>query len=121
MDRHLYWRTGRQNFRMEGSTQPAGSIDSFMISGRVGFPANPSTLVYAKAGDNVIETSANPEFFTFDSGRPETLAAHQLGFGIETNLTEHVNLRLEGLYTAASEGLVVELAQEGQATLTPRW
>ncbi|NGP18565.1 outer membrane protein [Devosia aurantiaca] len=109
-----------QNSPLEGSTELIGSVDnSFFISGRVGFLANPDTLIYGKGGIGVIETTANPEFFTFDSGGTQTLPAVQLGGGFETRLADHVNLRLEGLYTHTTEGFVVDLTQEEQATLFP--
>jgi opacity protein-like surface antigen len=90
-----------------------------MVTGRLGYLTNDSTLLYGKVGLGVAQVTANPEFFTFGSGGTQWLAAHQMGAGIETMLNENASLRLEGLLTTVDQGFVVDLTQTDQATLFP--
>ncbi len=109
-----------QNSPLQGSTTLFGTLDgAAMVTGRVGFLTSDSTLVYAKIGVGLAQVTANPDFFTFGSGGTKWLAAHQVGGGIETLLTENASLRLEGTVTTVDQGFVVDLTQTDQATLYP--
>lgn len=86
-----------QNSPLQGSTKLFASIDgTAMVTGRVGFVATPGTLVYAKGGIGVLRTTANPEFFTFDSGGTKLLLGHTIGGGVEAMVTDNLSVKLEG-------------------------
>ena len=74
------------------------------VTARAGYLIDPATLAYAKAGWAVIDTKTNRDYF-FDDARSATLNGIQVGAGIETRLTSNVSLKVEGLYTEATEKL----------------
>ena len=97
-----------------------GTVDAvFALTARAGYVASPSTLIYVKGGFAGLLTEANEEFFPLDGGERKVLSAYQIGGGIESALTEKLTLRVEGLYTEATEGVVVNNSQPDQITLTP--
>jgi opacity protein-like surface antigen len=109
-----------QNSPLQGSTTLFGSLNgTAMLTGRVGVLASDSTLLYGKVGVGFASVTANPDFFTFGSGGTKWLAAHQVGGGIETMLTDNASLRVEGTVTTVDRGFVVDLTQTDQATLYP--
>lgn len=109
-----------QNSPQQGSTKLFGSIDgTAMLSGRLGMLTDAHTLVYLKGGMGVLQTTANPKFFTFGSGGTKYLIGHEVGVGVETMITDQLSLGVEGLYTMADQGYTVDLTQTDQATLFP--
>lgn len=114
------FRDPEQNSSQVGATTLFGSLDATaMVTARLGFLASPTTLLYAKGGVGYVQTTANPEFFTFGSGGTRWLPGYQFGGGAETMVAPNVSLRLEGMMTQATEGFVVDLTQFGQASLYP--
>jgi len=81
--------------------------------------ADPSTLIYLKGGLGILQTTANPKFFTFGSGGTKYLIGHEVGLGVETMINSQLSLGFEGLYTMADQGFTVDLTQTDQATLFP--
>lgn len=92
---------------------------SFMASARIGRVVSPGTLLYAKAGFGALLVDANEEFFPLGGGGSETLAAYQIGAGIESALTDNVTMRLEGLYTEATDHITADNTQSGQVEIKP--
>lgn len=103
-----------------GATDEFAYVDNVAaLSVRFGTRLNSATLLYAKAGIAAIQTRANEDFFALAGGGEETLPGYQLGLGIETALTDHVTLGVEGLYTAATDELITDNTQLGQVALRP--
>jgi outer membrane immunogenic protein len=91
------------------------------VTGRLGFLATPSTLVYGRAGPARIDFTASPDYFNVVNpaslaGRSK-LRASQVGGGIETFVTDHVALRVEGLFTKANEDVVLNGIAPGDTRL----
>ena len=91
------------------------------VTGRVGVLATPSTLVYGRAGPARIDFTASPDYFNVvnpasGAGRSK-LHASQVGGGIETFVTDHVALRVEGLFTKANEDVVINGVAPGDTRL----
>ena len=73
-------------------------------SGRLGYLATPTTLVYGKLGYSVIQLSGQSNF-----GQPfrTSISGVQYAAGVESLLDDHVMLRLEAAYTSANHDLVL--------------
>jgi opacity protein-like surface antigen len=91
----------------------------YSASARVGYLATPATLLYLKGGYAGMVTEANPDFFALSGGGTKTLSAYQLGAGIESALTDNITLRVEGLYTKATDSITAINSQPAQNTLKP--
>jgi outer membrane immunogenic protein len=97
-----------------------GTINAtYALSARVGFVATPSTLVYVKGGFAKMVVDANEDFFALDSGGTESLSAYQVGAGIESALTDKLTLRVEGVYTEATDSIIADNTQLGQLEIKP--
>lgn len=81
------------------------------VTGRAGVLITPSTLAYFRGGPAWIRFTAEPEYFNAinaNSGAgTSTMAATQLGMGVETFLTDHLALRIEGLFTRANDEITL--------------
>jgi outer membrane immunogenic protein len=81
------------------------------VTGRVGVLVTPSTLVYGRAGPARIDFTSSPDYFNVvnpaSGAGQKKLHASQVGGGIETFVTDHVALRVEGLFTKANEDVVL--------------
>jgi outer membrane immunogenic protein len=94
-----------------GSTISSGSgsfsIDhnySWAVGGRLGFLANPSTLIYGTAGYTQAEFETSPQSF-----KSPTFAGYFVGAGIETFLRENWTLKLEYRYSDFGSETINEL------------
>ncbi len=102
------------------STTLFGTLEAtYALSARVGYVTSPSTLVYLKGGFAGMVMNANEDFFALDGGGSKTLSAYQVGGGIESALTDKLTLRVEGVYTAATDSIVTENSQVGQVEIKP--
>jgi len=102
------------------ATTEFATIDTVVaIGGRLGAKVNPQTLLYGKLAYASIHTTANEDFFALGGGGDAWLNGVQLGFGLETAISDSVTLGVEGTYTAASDALVTENTQLEQVELTP--
>jgi opacity protein-like surface antigen len=85
------------------------------VTGRAGVLITPSTLAYFRGGPAWIRFTAEPDYFNAinpaSGAGTSTMAATQLGMGVETFLTDHLALRVEGLFTHAHD----EIALNGLA------
>jgi outer membrane immunogenic protein len=109
-----------QNAFIPGGPTVFGTIKGmYSVSARVGYLATPATLLYLKGGFAGLMTEAKADFFALDGGESKTLAAYQVGGGIETALTDSLSLRIEGLYTKATDSITVTNSQPAQNTLKP--
>jgi opacity protein-like surface antigen len=96
--------------------------ESAGLSARFGFLTNPSTLVYGKLGAGVIRTTVNEDFYAVDGDDSfsQLLPTVQIGAGIEAAIADNTTLRVEGIYTRALDGVVVNNSQLSQIdTHTP--
>jgi outer membrane immunogenic protein len=73
------------------------------IDGRVGRLLNSETLLYAKFGPGVINFEVPAGSYFGPMGPAYSLAAIQLGVGMEANLGGRWKARVEGVYTYATE------------------
>lgn len=111
----------QNSFDPAAPTEYATVDGMWAVSGRLGYVVTPSTLVYAKAGYVGFMTEANSDFFAADDNdNKDTLNGYQVGAGVETALSEHITLRVEGLYAEAVDGITIDNSQFGQATIEPR-
>ncbi|WP_269930476.1 outer membrane protein [Aminobacter sp. HY435] len=102
------------------STTLFGTLEAtYALSARVGYVATPSTLIYLKGGIAAMAMDANEDFFALGSGGKETLSAYQFGAGIESALTEKLTLRVEGVYTKATDSIIADNSQMGQIEIQP--
>lgn len=103
-----------------GATTLFGTLEAtYALSARIGYVATPSTLVYLKGGFAGMVMNANEDFFALDNGGTKTLAAYQVGAGIESALTEKLTLRVEGIYTEATSEIVLGNSQDVQVAIKP--
>lgn len=97
-----------------------GTINAtYALSARVGYVATPSTLVYVKGGFAKMVFDANEDFFAVGSGGTESLSAYQVGAGIESALTDKITLRVEGVYTEATDSIIIDNIQLDQLEIKP--
>ncbi|MCO6049625.1 outer membrane beta-barrel protein [Mesorhizobium sp. RP14(2022)] len=105
-----------------GATDEFAKLDGiWAVSGRLGYVVTPSTLVYAKAGYAGFMIESNGDFFAADGDDDKDLLnGYQVGAGVETALSEHVSLRVEGLYAEAVDQITIDNSQFDQVTIEPR-
>jgi len=72
------------------------------LSGRAGFLASPSTMIYGKLGPAMIETRG---YQGFGGTFQKMLNGFQAGLGIETLVTPNIALRAEGTYIQSLQTL----------------
>jgi opacity protein-like surface antigen len=103
-----------------GATTLFGTLKAtYAVSARVGVVATPSTLVYAKGGFAGMVMDANEDFFALENGGTKTLSAYQVGAGIESALSEKLTLRIEGVYTKATDEMILGNSQTEQVSIKP--
>lgn len=95
------------------------------LTGRFGFLITPSTLIYGRGGPAKITITAASDYFAVvnpNSGAGTSeLKATQAGGGIETFITDHLALRVEGLITQAKENVTLNgVAPADTQLLQPR-
>ena len=89
-----------------------GTVESvWAATGRVGWLATPSSLIYVKGGAAWIVTSTN--FPYWNNVAPnhtgqKTLPGYQVGLGVETFVTRNISVRGEGLYTEATGKTILD-------------
>jgi len=109
-----------QNAFIPGGPTQFGSIKGmYSATVRAGYLVTPATLLYLKGGFAGLVTEANEDFFALGGGGTKTLASYQIGGGIESALTDNITLRVEGLYTKATDSITVINSQPAQNTLKP--
>jgi len=104
---------------VDGTTEFAYLDTVVAIGGRLGAKINWQTLLYGKVAYAAIHTTANEDFFALGGGGDEWLGGVQIGFGLETAVSDSVTIGVEGTYTTATEALVTENTQLQQIELTP--
>lgn len=90
------------DYTLDDTRDFASSDYKAQVSVRLGYLANPDTLIYARAGYGAIHMNPDPLFAAegTESGYIQMISA---GLGIETMVNEHALLRLEGVYNTAIE------------------
>jgi outer membrane immunogenic protein len=99
-----------------------GEVDTvYAVTGRVGFLVTPASLIYAKGGAAWIRTTVTDEAVAQlgTEGTEETLQGYQVGGGIETLVGNNVSLRVEGLYTKATDEITFDGAQPDDFAVQP--
>ena len=99
------------------------SVDRVLAAtARVGWLATPGTLLYAKGGRASMNMAIDTAYWTAlapNVGGNKSLPAWQAGVGVETYVTPDISLRIEGLYTAAMNSVVMQGTSPDVISLRP--
>ncbi len=114
-----YLQIFQDTIATSGPTVFATLKSSQAVSLRIGRLIQPETLLYASIGRSQMKLAASPDFYPLDGGGSKTLAGWQFGLGLETALSRHLSMRVEGVYTDTKDDLVTTNAQSGQVRLSP--
>ena len=94
----------------------------FAVTGRVGWLANPETLLYVKGGPAWLRMT--PNFAYWNAIAPNatpstTMSGYEAGIGAETYLTRYVSVRVEGLYTHTGHEIILQGVVPNEFTIRP--
>jgi outer membrane immunogenic protein len=109
-------------FEDETLTGTFAEVDAiYAVTGRLGVLVTPSALLYAKGGAAWIRTSVTDEAAALvgSEGDDATLSGYQVGGGMEAMVASNVSLRVEGLYTRATEDIIFDGAQPEDFAVEP--
>jgi outer membrane immunogenic protein len=105
-----------------GDAEVFAEVDAiYAVTGRLGFLVTPASLIYAKGGAAWIRTTVTDDAAAVfgTEGDEDTLQGYQVGGGIETLVGNNVSLRVEGLYTKATDEITFDGAQPDDFAVQP--